>query len=451
MSGTNSGLFTTPAMAVIFSAQAHVRHMLTFEAALARAEARAGIIPAEAAAAIAGQCHVERFDVNALYQEAALAGTPVIPLVRMLTERLPENARQFVHSGATSQDAIDTAMVLQMRLGLEQLIDNLLTICERCAELAVQHRHNVMAGRTLLQQALPITFGLKAARWLALAARQVRMLRDCGNHSLCLQFGGAAGTLAALGTAGIRVGELLAEELSLPLPDLPWHAERDRVAAVAAAVGICAGSMAKLAGDIILLSQTEVAEITEAAVPGKGGSSAMVQKRNPVDAVSAIASSRLALAAVPLLFSSLTSEHERAAGGWQAEWVAVPDLFCHAAGAVAHVADAIRGLVVDSARMSANLELGGGLLMAESLTTALAARIGRLNARPLVQQICNHARLAGLSLKQAALTHPQIAGILAAAEIRNALDPAAYLGVSDILIDRALTAYHEIKGATERQ
>src|SRR5919206_976054 len=248
----SDGLFTTPQMAAVFSPEAHVRGMLAFEAALARAEARAGVIPLEAADAIAAACRVELFDVAALYREAATAGTPAIPLVRMLTERVAEDARGYVHWGATSQDAIDTALMLQMCEGLGLLEADLLGVCARCADLAARHRRTLMAGRTLLQQALPITFGLKAARWLALATRQVQALRERRARSLAVQLGGAAGTLAALGGAGIRVAELLGEELGLPLPDLPWHAERDRVATIAATVGITAGAMAKIAGDITL-------------------------------------------------------------------------------------------------------------------------------------------------------------------------------------------------------
>ena len=442
-------LFTTPEMAAVFSAEAHVRRMLDFEAALARAEARAGLIPPAAADAITASCRVELFDVAALYREAALAGTPAIPLVRLLAEQVAGDVGKFVHWGATSQDAIDTALVLQMRDGLDLLVAQLLEVCEGCAALAARHRGTLMAGRTLLQQALPITFGLKAARWLALAARQVRILRERREQSLALQFGGAAGTLAALDQAGLRVAELLAEELWLPLPDLPWHAERDRIAMIAAALGISAGAMAKIAGDIILLAQTEVAEASEASAPGKGGSSAMPHKRNPVDAVAAQAAARLAIAAVPVVLAGLAQEHERAAGGWQAEWVAVPDLFRATAGAVARTRGAVRGLQVDPDRMRANLDLGGGLSMAESLTMALAAHVGRTEAQRIVRETCGRALAAGSTLRQAALDDPQVRAALSPDAIDRALDPAGYLGSADALIERALESYREIQGAQE--
>jgi 3-carboxy-cis,cis-muconate cycloisomerase len=445
MSEPIDGLYTTPEMAAAFSAEAHVRQMLAFEAALAAAQARAGVIPREAAASIAASCRVELFDVPALYREAALAGTPAIPLVRLLSALVAGDARKFVHWGATSQDVIDTAMVLQMREGLDLLVTSLLGLCAGCAGLAERYRHTPMAGRTLLQQALPITFGLKAARWLALAARQVRALRECRERALALQLGGAAGTLAALGDAGMRVAECLAEELKLPQPDLPWHAERDRIAAIASALGVTAGSMAKMAGDIALLAQTEVAEASEAAAPGKGGSSAMPQKRNPVDATRAIASARLAIGVVPVILSAMAHEHERAVGGWQAEWTAIPDLFRFTAGAAERVRSAVQGLEVDPDRMRANLDRSGGLVMAESLTMALAAHLGRSPAHEIVQAACSRAMAAGSSLRQAALDDAQISAVLSSEEIDRALDPAEYLGSADALIDRALEAYRAVQ------
>src|SRR6266487_6436171 len=344
-------LFSTTGMAAVFSLENHVRGMLAFEAALALAEARAGIIPQDAANTIAGSCREELFDVAALYREAEGAGTPTIPLVRMLTAQIADGAKKFVHWGATSQDAIDTALMLQMRDGLDLLVEGLIGMCAACATLAEQHRHTLMAGRTLLQQALPITFGLKAARWLALATRQVHALRERRERTLAVQLGGAAGTLASLGDKGLRVVELLAEELGLPAPDLPWHTERDRVAEIASALGVVAGAMAKIAGDVVHLSQTEVGEVSEGAAPGKGGSSAMPQKHNPVDATGAIASARLAVGVVPVILSAMAQEHERAVGGWQAEWAAIPGLFRFTASAVERVRGMIGGLQIEPAHM----------------------------------------------------------------------------------------------------
>lgn len=439
-----NSLFSTSQMSTALSSESHVRCMLLFEAALARAEASAGIIPQEAALAITAACRIDLFDVPALYREAAQAGTPAIPLVRMLTSHVSGDAQKFVHWGATSQDAIDTALMLQIRDGLDLLITDLLSLCKSCAHLAEQYHHTPMVGRTLLQQALPITFGLKAARWLALATRQVRSLRERHDHSLAVQFGGAAGTLASLGNNGLLVAELLAQELHLPLPDLPWHTERDRVAQIATTLGVLAGAMAKIANDIALLTQNEVGEVSEGAAPGKGGSSAMPQKHNPVDATMAIASARLAVGLVPVILSAMTQEHERAVGGWQAEWAALPALFRYTACTVERVRAAVTTLQVDPARMSANLALTGGLVMSESLTMTLAPHIGRPAAFRIVQSFCTQVMEKKGDLRQLALKDAQISTILSQKEIEQALDPIAYLGSTDSFIQRALTTYHNL-------
>ena len=444
MSEPGDLLFSTPGMAAVFSSRAHVQGMLAFEAALARAEARAGIIPLEAATIIVASCKEELFDVPALYREAALSGTPAIPLVRMLTARVGDEAGKFVHWGATSQDAIDTALMLQMRSGLDLLVDELLVVSEACARLSERHRHSLMAGRTLLQQALPITFGLKAARWLALIVRQVQALHEHRDRTLAVQLGGAAGTLASLGEKGLQVVELLAEELGLPVPDLPWHTERDRVAQVATTLGVVAGAMAKVAGDVALLAQTEVGEASEGVAPGKGGSSAMPQKHNPVDATAAIASARLAIGVVPVILSAMAQEHERAVGGWQAEWLAIPDLFRFTAAAVERIRDVVGDLQVDPARMKVNLDLTGGLIMAESLTMTLAPKLGRPEAQRIVKALCDQAVTSGRGLRQTAQTDEQVCALLSSEEIDQALDPSRYLGSTDAFIDRALAAYHEI-------
>jgi 3-carboxy-cis,cis-muconate cycloisomerase len=445
MSDVGNFLFSTPEMNETFSPEAHVKAMLAFEVALARAEADAGVIPQEAADAIAMSCHRELFDVPALYREAALAGTPAIPLVRMLTARVGDEMGKFVHWGATSQDAIDTALMIQMSEGLNLLMAALLDICASCAQFAEQHRHTLMVGRTLLQHAVPISFGLKAARWLALMVRQVEALQECRAQALVVQLGGAVGTQAALGERGIHVQELLAEELKLTVPDLPWHSERDRIARIGTTLGIVAGAVAKIATDLVLLAQTEVGEVQAEKTPGKGGSSAMPQKQNPVDAINALAASRLAIGVVPVILAAMSQEHERAVGGWQAEWAAIPDLFCYTAGAVERIRQAVSGLQVDAERMRVNLDLDGGLVMAEALTMALAPRIGRPEAQRLVRDAGADARGKGIDLRQAALNEQQIRAVLTAEEIEHALDPAHYLGSTDIFIDRALASYELVR------
>jgi 3-carboxy-cis,cis-muconate cycloisomerase len=445
----DTGMFTTAPMSNIFSPRAHVQRMLDFEAALARAEAAAGVIPPEAAEAIAAACRADLYVVDALYAQAVEAGTPAIPLVRMLTRQVAEPGGAFVHYGGTSQDAIDTALMLQMRDGLALLDADLLDICEACARLAEQHRDTLMPGRTLLQQALPITFGLKAARWLALMCRQVEALRACRDRSLALQFGGAAGTLAALGDSGMHVAELLAQDLDLPLPDLPWHAERDRVANLACALGVTAGAVSKVAGDIVLLAQTEVGEATEASAPGKGGSSALPQKRNPVDSMLALAASRLALGHVPVVLSAMQQEHERAAGAWQVEWEAIPNLFCYTAAAVSPLRSAVQGLQPNPERMRQNLDVSHGLLMSEALMMALAARVGRPEAQSIVQSAGERAVKENRALRDVALADEQILAHLSPEDIERALDPAHYLGSTGAFIDRALEAYRALSSGGE--
>jgi 3-carboxy-cis,cis-muconate cycloisomerase len=436
-----AAMLTTPEMSAAFSGTSLIQRMLDFEAGLARAEAAAGLIPQAAAEAIASRCRVALFDVAALYRESAAAGTPAVPLVRMLTHLVEGDAQGVVHWGATSQDAIDTAMILQMREGLDLLLRRLLALARICAGLAERHRRTPMAGRTLLQHAVPITFGLKSARWLGVVTRLHQRLHEAQARALVVQFGGAAGTLASLGDQGVRVMELLARELNLAVPEIPWHAERDRVGEVAATLGVTASAMAKMANDIALLGQTEVGEVSTGAQAATGRSSTMPQKRNPVEAMAASACARLAVGLVPVLLSAGAHEHERAVGGWQAEWEAVPELFQRTAGAVEWVHRAMADLEVDADRMRANLEVTDGLIMAESLSTALAQHIGRGRAYETVQRICDLAVRQGMHLRAIAASDEHIRAVLSPDQIERAFDVSAYLGSSDAFIDRALDGF----------
>lgn len=444
MSDQVTPLFTTPAMAAVFAAPGHVQAMLDFEAALARAEAQLDVIPQSAVLEIAVKCRVELFDVAALYRDAALAGTPAIPLVRMLTALVKGEAKRYVHWGATSQDAIDTALMLQARSGLDLLLAGLREIAESCAQLAEQHRATLMVGRTLLQQALPLTFGLKAARWLALVTRQLELLQEQQENTLAVQLGGAAGTLASLGDKGPEVVEKLAGELQLAAPELPWHTERDRVGRLAGSLGVVAGAMAKIGTDLALLAQTEVGEASEGAIPGKGGSSAMPQKRNPVDTTAALAAARMAVGVVPVILGAMGQEHERAVGGWQAEWAALPDLFRYTAGAVEGIRAAVGNLEIEAGRMRENLGRTNGLVMSEALTMALAPKVGRAEAYKIVQAAVKEVTSEGKDLRQSVLDNSQARAHLTEAEIEQALDPARYLGSANLFIDRALAVYRRL-------
>jgi 3-carboxy-cis,cis-muconate cycloisomerase len=437
-----SGLFPTTEMLAIFSDITFVQRMLDVEAALAQAEARTGVIPQTSADAIAAACRADRFDIAALFNETTTTGTPVIPLVRTLTELVPAAARPHVHWGATSQDIADTALVLQMRDGLDLVTRKLGEIAARCAALADRYRHTPMAGRTLTQHAVPITFGLKAARWLAQTTRLIRKLRGLKGDALVVQFGGAAGTLAALGDRGVRVMEALAQELRLASPALSWHTERDRIADVASTLGIVASAMGKVGTDLALLAQTEVGEAAVASTGG--GSSTMPHKHNPVEAAAAIASARLAIGCVPIVLSASIQEHERAVGGWQTEAHAITDLFSFTGAAVEWVSRALEGLQVDADRMRRNLDLTGGLIMAEALTMALAPTLGRTEAYRIVQRLSDQSSKTKIHLRELTASDEQVRTVLRPDAIAKVFDVASYAGSTNALIDRVLAEYRAL-------
>jgi 3-carboxy-cis,cis-muconate cycloisomerase len=408
--------------------------MLEVEAALARAEADAGVIPPEAATAIAAACAGARLDVAALGRDAAASASPVVPLVAALRAAAGAAADGCVHWGATSQDVLDTAMMLVSRRALDVLIDEAEGLAEACAALAERHRGTPMAGRTLLQQAVPITFGLKAAGWLVAVDAAADRLAEVRGRGLAVQLGGAAGTLGALGDRGLDVLRRLAAGLALPEPVLPWHAARGRVAELGGALALAGGTAGKIALDVALLAQPEVGEAAEDA---PGGSSAMPHKRNPATAVAVLAAVRGLEAQAAVLGRALLAEHERAAGAWQAEWPALAEAFRLAGGAVGRTRRMVAGLRVDERRMRANLERSGGLTQSEAVVAALAARAGRTRARELVDRVV----AAGGAFGDALLADPDVAAHLRPEEIEAALDPARALGSAAALVDRAL-AHH---------
>jgi 3-carboxy-cis,cis-muconate cycloisomerase len=344
---------TTPRMAEAVGDDAWLAAILRFEAALASAQSRAGLIPADAAAAIRAACDPARFDLAAIGRDAVASATPVVPVVDALRRAVGDRAAEFVHRGATSQDAIDTAMMLVARDGLDLLIADLSEVASRCAALARRYRDTPMAGRTLLVQARPITFGLKAATWLVGIIDCRARLAEIRGRRLTLQLGGAVGTLDAFGPSGAQLVADIASELGLAVPEpLPWHTDRGRVAELGAALAIAAGAAAKIALDVILLSQTEVGEVAEVS-PGR--SSAMPEKRNPSHAVLARAAFAGVVAQAGVLLTAMVGEHERSAGAWQSEWPALSEAFRLAAGAVARTREALTDLSVNEERMRANL------------------------------------------------------------------------------------------------
>ncbi|NYZ12618.1 3-carboxy-cis,cis-muconate cycloisomerase [Azospirillum sp. RWY-5-1] len=440
-------LFTTAEAAAAFAPSRRLQGMLDFEAALARAEVRAGVIPAAAAGPIAAACDASLYDLAALGAEAALAGNTAIPMVKHLTRRVAEtdaDAARFVHWGATSQDAMDSGLVLQLRDFLRGLDGDLSRLADALADLARRHRDTPVVARTWLQHALPTTFGLKAATWLDAVGRD-RARIAAARGRLALQFGGAAGTLAALGDRGMAVAEALADELDLPLPALPWHATRDRVLELATALGLLAGTLGTIGRDLSLLMQVEVAEAFEPAAPGRGGSSTMPHKRNPVAAAVMLQAAVRAPGLVGGLLAGMVQEHERGLGGWHAEWQALPDLCRIVAGSARHAATAVAGLEIDAARMRANLDLTHGAIMAEAVTMALGERLGRMAAHGRVSEATKRAAAAGRPLRTVLAEDSVIAGALDADALDRLFDPLGYVGSAGDFIDRALAAHGKAK------
>ncbi len=435
--------------------RAWLQAMLDTEAALARAAERAGLAGQGSGAAVTAIARAELFDPDALAQAAAKTGNPVPALVRALTELLPASqaeAASAIHPGATSQDIIDTAAMLVARRSLQTTRADLAAAAGACAALAARHAGTVMSGRTLLQQAVPVTFGLVAAGWLTAIDEARQDLHRIATTRLAVQFGGAAGTLASLGTAGPAVAALLAEELGLAAPVLPWHTDRQRIIQLAAALAGTCAALGKIARDVTLLAQTEVAEVREGG-SGRGGSSAMPHKQNPVAAIVVLGCAKQAPGLLATLAAAAEQEHQRAAGAWHAEWLPLSDLLALTGSAAAWSADLLAGLRPDAARMRANLDATRGLPLAENVTALLAPALGRLAAHDLVTRAARRAAEHGTGLADALLDDDQGAELLAAAgagrrELQAALNPETYLGASAEFVRAALAAHEETEART---
>jgi 3-carboxy-cis,cis-muconate cycloisomerase len=422
---------------------ATLQNMLDFEAALARAEAATGVIPNSAAEGIASACKAAEFDLTALAEAATRSGNLAIPLVKALTARVAKSdaeAARYVHWGATSQDVIDTAAMLTLRGAIEVLLIDLDRAVAGFAKLARQHRDTAVVARTWLQHALPMPFGLKLAEYAAALSRSRRRVRRLREETLALQFGGAAGTLAAIGDKGFVVAERLAQELQLPLPEAPWHTHRDRIAEAASVLAILTGSCGKIARDVSLMMQTDVAEAFEPAGEGRGGSSTMPHKRNPVAAPTALAAATMAPNLAATIFAAQVHDHERSAGPWHAEWPTLPTLLLVTSGALAAIVDIAEGLEVDVARMRSNLDATHGLIMAEAVTMALAERVGKSDAHHLVEAASKKAVAEKKHLRDVLTKDPKVAAQLAADQIAKLFEPMAYQGASQALIDRLLAS-----------
>lgn len=437
----NSSMFTEESVDSIFSDDGFLATLLRVEAAIALAQADAGVIPNSAAERIREACEGGFIDASTVFKEGAAVATPIIPLVQAIEGLIDSEAAGFIHYGVTSQDIIDTALMLQSRAATQVIRDEVAAIADQCADFTRQYRHTLMVGRTLGQHALPITFGLKAARWLGGLLRDLERLDRLHSDAFATQFGGATGTLASLETYGLVVGEQLAARLDLILPDQPWHTERDRVGEIVSVLAVLVGTLSKIATDIVMLSQTDVGELSEAPDPGVVGSSALPQKQNPVRSVRARAAARLAVANISSVLSSINHEHERAAGDWQAEWACVPNAFRYTAGCASLVREALGSLVVNENRMRDNLSLTRGAIMAESLSIRLAPSLGRSGASALVAELCARARDQEMSLFEAASSSEEVSLILSDRELRHLVDPQNYLGSTEAIIDRVLNRY----------
>jgi 3-carboxy-cis,cis-muconate cycloisomerase len=429
--------FGTPAMRAAFSDEAAVRRWVEVEVALAAAEARAGVIPAEAAAAIRQGARPDEIDLARLKAETDLVGYPIVGVVHQLSKQVGEAGR-YVHWGATTQDIMDTATVLQIREALALVEADLEAIDAALAGLADKHRNTVMAGRTHLQHALPVTFGYKAAVWLAMMRRHRQRLAELEPRVLVGQFAGAAGTLASLGDLGLAVHDALMEELGLGRPAAPWHVARDAFAETVSFLALVTGSLAKIATDVMLMMQTEVAEAFEPFVAGRGSSSTMPQKRNPISCELIVAAARVVRANAGLMLDAMLADHERATGPWQLEWVAIPEAFLAASGALRQSRFMLEGLIVDAGRMRRNLDLTGGLIVAEAVMMALAEHTGRGPAHDLVYGACRAALDKGTTLLAELEALPEVTRHLDAARLAELTDPVNYLGSTSAMIDRAL-------------
>jgi 3-carboxy-cis,cis-muconate cycloisomerase len=424
-------------MRTVFSDEALARRYVEVEAALAKAQARVGVIPAAAAEEIARRAQSLTLDLATLKAETDIVGYPIVGIVHQMAKGAGE-AGGYVHWGATTQDIMDTATVLQVRAALELVEQDLQAIETALAGLAAKHRDTVMAGRTHLQHALPITFGFKAAVWLAMIRRHRERLAQLRPRVLAVQFSGAAGTLASLGDKGLEVQAALAAELTLAEPDITWHVARDGIAEVGAFLGLVTGSLAKIAVDIMLMMQTEVAEAFEPFVKGRGSSSTMPQKRNPISCEMIVALAKAVRAQVGLLLDAMAADHERATGPWHLEWIALPEAFVAASGALYQARFMLEGLIVEPRAMRRNLDITGGLIVAEAVMMALAPHTGRGAAHDLVYAACRSAIEKGTPLIDQLRRLPEVTRHFDEAGLQRLVDPSGYLGTAREMVDRVL-------------
>jgi 3-carboxy-cis,cis-muconate cycloisomerase len=431
--------FGTPAMREVFSDYALVGRYAEVEIALAKAQAKCGVIPAEAAEAIAERTDVSAFDFDQLRHETDNVGYPILPLVHQMAKQCGD-AGGFVHWGATTQDIMDTAVVLQLREGLRIVESDIAELRRILAGLSRRHRDTPMAGRTHLQQALPVTFGYKTSIWLAMFDRHAERLQQLKPRVLVSQFAGAAGTLASLGDKGFEVQAALCEELGLGVPASTWHVARDAFAETVNFLALVTGTLGKIATDIMIMASTEFAEVYEPFVKGRGASSTMPQKRNPISSELMLAAAKAVRQHAGLMLDAAIQDFERATGPWHAEWIAIPESFVLTAGSLHQAKFALGGLIVDEAQMAKNLDISRGLIVAEAVMMGLAQQLGRQEAHDVVYDACRRANEEHISLRDALAADPKIAARIDRATIERLTSPANYLGLAPQMVDRVLAS-----------
>ena len=430
-------LFSDAEISALFTDEALVRALVEVEIALARAEARVGVIEPSAAELIA-KASANKIDIAALTKGTVASGFPIIALVHELRRQVGGEAAAFIHWGATTQDIMDSACVLQLRAASKLFKTRLGEIVRHLSALADRHRATILAGRTHGQQALPISFGVKVAGWLTPLLRHADRLEEISPRLLVVQFGGAAGTLAALGNRGLAVAQALAQELKLAVPVMPWHAQRDSFVEFASWLSLVTGSLGKVAQDIILLAQTEVGEVGESAEEGRGGSSTMPQKSNPITSELIVAAARTNASLLSALHQAQIQEHERATHGWQVEWLTLPQMILLTGGALKHALYLAKNLQVDAAAMRANIERANDVILAEAAVFGLATAMPRLNAEELVKKACRQAVAENKPLIEVVKRLAQAEGVDGAVDWQSLSKPENYIGESNKIIDRVL-------------
>jgi 3-carboxy-cis,cis-muconate cycloisomerase len=437
-SGIFRDIFSTEPMRRIFADENRIQKYLDIEAALARAQARLGIIPQEACDEICRHCRAQEYDFAKLKAQTERIGYPVLPVVQQLVSLCRDGLGEWCHWGATTQDITDTATVLQIREALDLVEADIVAIADALAGLARRYRDTPMAGRSNLQQAVPITFGYKVATYLAAFERHRQRLEELRPRILVGEFGGAAGTLSSLGTSGLEVQAGLVKELGLGQPEIAWHTVRDRIAEVGCFLGLVTGVCGKIAFDVKLMMQTEVEEVYEPFHEGRGSSSTMPQKRNPISCVYITATNSLVRQHVVALLDAMVEDHERATGPWEIEWIAVPEIFSLAAGALGQTRFMVSGLVVDEKKMRANLDITRGLIVSEAVMMGLGPHIGRQYAHDLVYDICRQVVATGRTLLDLLAENREVAKHLDRTALEKLCDPANYLGQAGEMVDRVL-------------